>query len=104
MEVVLGRGEYVEADLVGKHDELARLVEHLLVALVVPPDRPQPPAVLERAGYRRQHEELGQAKSRFCAQQDIELTSWASRAFDLPPTRGAPYALAIDGLGRSSDG
>jgi hypothetical protein len=38
MEVMLGRREDVEADLVGEDDELAQLVEHLLIALVVPSD------------------------------------------------------------------
>src|SRR5215471_11875061 len=57
MEVVLGRGEDVEADLVGKDDQLAQLLEHLLVAFVVAADRPQPPAILQRAGYRRQHQQ-----------------------------------------------
>jgi hypothetical protein len=56
MEVVLGRGEGVEPDLVGKNHELAQLVEHLLITFVVPPDRPEPFAVLERARHGWQHQ------------------------------------------------
>jgi hypothetical protein len=56
MEVVFGCRKDVEADLVGKDHELAQLLQHLLVTLVVPPNRPQPPAVFERARHRRQHQ------------------------------------------------
>ncbi len=50
MEMMLGGGHHVEAGIVGEHGELADLVEHLLVALVVAPDRTQALPVLERAG------------------------------------------------------
>src|SRR5207244_6226292 len=56
MEMMLGRREDVEAGLVGEHGELAQLVEHLLIALVVPPDRPQALTVLQRRRHRGQHE------------------------------------------------
>ena len=54
--MMLGGRHYVEADIVGELRELAQLVEHLLVALVVAPDRAKPLAVLERPGNRRQNE------------------------------------------------
>jgi hypothetical protein len=38
VEVVLGGGEDVEPRVVGEDGQLAQLVEHLLVALVVAPD------------------------------------------------------------------
>ena len=38
--MMLGRRKNVEAGVVGKDHELAQFVQHLLVALVVPPDRP----------------------------------------------------------------
>jgi hypothetical protein len=57
MEVMLGRREHVEAGFVGEDGKLAQLVQHLLVALVVPPDRPQAFALLKRRGNRREHEE-----------------------------------------------
>src|SRR5882672_9252708 len=50
MEMMLGGGHHVEAGLVGKYRELAELIEHLLVALVVAPDRTKSLAVFERAG------------------------------------------------------
>jgi hypothetical protein len=56
MEVVFGRGEGVEPDLVRKDHKLAQLVEHLLIAFVVASDRPQPFPVLERARHGRQHQ------------------------------------------------
>ena len=57
MEVMLGGGDDVEAGVVGEHRELAQLVQHLLVALVVAPDRAQALPVLERAGHGRQYEQ-----------------------------------------------
>src|SRR5689334_12158707 len=57
MEVMLGRRKDVETGVVGKDGELAQLVEHLLVALVVPADRPQPSAVVEGRGHGGQHEQ-----------------------------------------------
>ena len=38
---MLGGREDVEAGLVGENGEPAQLVQHLLIAFVVPPDRPQ---------------------------------------------------------------
>ena len=54
--MMLGGRHHVEADIVGELRELAQLVEHLLVALVVAPDRAKPLAVFERPGNRRQNE------------------------------------------------
>ena len=54
--MMLGGGHHVEAGVVGEHGELADLVEHLLVALVVAPDRTQALPVLERAGNGGQDE------------------------------------------------
>jgi hypothetical protein len=56
MEVVFGRGEGVEPDLVRKDHELTQLVEHLLITFVVASDRPQPFTVLERARHGRQYQ------------------------------------------------
>ena len=56
MEMMLGGRHHVEAGIVGEFRELAQLVEHLLVALVVAPDRAKPLAVFERPGNRRQDE------------------------------------------------
>jgi hypothetical protein len=56
MEMMLGGGHHVEAGIVGEHGELAELVEHLLVALVVAPDRTKLLAVFERAGNGGQDE------------------------------------------------
>jgi hypothetical protein len=56
MEVMLGRREHIETGVVGENGELAQLVQHLLVAFVVPPDRPQAFALLESRGNRREHE------------------------------------------------
>ena len=56
MEMMLGGGHHVEAGIVGEHRELADLVEHLLVALVVTSDRTQALPVLERAGNGGQDE------------------------------------------------
>src|SRR4029077_5743917 len=55
MEMMLGRRKHVEAGVVGKDCELAQLVQHLLVALVVAPDRPQPLAVFEARRHRGQY-------------------------------------------------
>jgi hypothetical protein len=38
--MMLGRRKNVETNVVGKDYEPAQFVEHLLVTLVVPPDRP----------------------------------------------------------------
>ena len=57
VEVVLRGREDVEPGIVGKHGELAQLVEHLLVPLVVPPDGPEPLAIVQGAGNGGQHEE-----------------------------------------------
>ena len=67
MEMMLGRGEDIEAGIVGEHRELAQFVEHLLVALGVAADRPQLLALLEGGRDRRQHEkhELHGGSSRF---------------------------------------
>ena len=57
VEMVLGGREDVEPGIVGEHGELAQLVQHLLVSLVVSPDGPEPLAILQRAGHGRQHEQ-----------------------------------------------
>ena len=50
--MMLRRGHHIEAGVVGKHGKLAQLVQHLLIALIVAPDRAQPLAVVERVtGY-----------------------------------------------------
>jgi len=54
---MLGRCEHVEAGFVGKDGKFAQLVQHLLIAFVVPPDRSQTFALLKRRGNRREHEE-----------------------------------------------
>jgi hypothetical protein len=51
VEVVLGGGKDVKAGIVGKHGQLAQLVQHLLVSLVVPSDGPEPLPILQGAGY-----------------------------------------------------
>jgi len=55
--MVLGRGEHVDAGVVGKDGQLPQLVQHLLVSLVVPSDGPEPLAILECAGHGGKHEE-----------------------------------------------
>jgi hypothetical protein len=57
MVLMLGCREDVEAGFIGERRELSELVEHLLIAFVVSPDRPQTFALLERRGDRWEHEE-----------------------------------------------
>jgi hypothetical protein len=56
MKVMLGGREDVEAGFVGEDRELAQLVQHLLIALVVPADRPQTLSLLKVRRHRREHE------------------------------------------------
>jgi len=59
MEMMLGGRHHVETGIVAEHPELANLLEHLLVSLVVAPDRTKPLAVFERArdgGQDEKHE------------------------------------------------
>src|SRR5207237_8279578 len=57
MEVVLGRREDIEAGVVSEDRELPQLVQHLLVALVVPTDRAESLSILEGAWHRGENEE-----------------------------------------------
>src|SRR5439155_17694208 len=56
MKVMLGGRKDVEAGLVGEDGELAQLVQHLLIALVIPPDRPQTLSLIEGRRHRWEHE------------------------------------------------
>jgi hypothetical protein len=54
---MLGGGEHVEPGVVGQDGQLAHLVEHLLVTLVIAPDRAELLSLLERTGDCGQDEE-----------------------------------------------
>src|SRR6185503_14394569 len=58
MEVMLRRRERVEAEVLREDGDVAELLEHLLVALVVAPDRAETPALLVGARDRRQDEQV----------------------------------------------
>ena len=70
VEVVLGRGEGVDAELVRQDDELAELLEHHLVPLGIPADRTELLPLLERRG-----------NGGHCEQVDLH---------DIPPSRSDP--------------
>ena len=52
MQVMLGEGDHLDAQVLGHAGELDDLLEHHLPALVVRGDRTQPLALLKRAGNR----------------------------------------------------
>jgi len=59
VQVVLGEGHGAETEVLGELRQFDDLLDHLLEAIVVGRDRPQPLAVLERArdrGIEEEHE------------------------------------------------
>src|SRR6185369_16741066 len=117
MEVVLGRRERVEPELLREHRDVAKLLQHLLVAIVSPRNRPQRSPLLVRARDGGKDEQVEFHGRHVCRERtalgkrpvDGRLVGTSSAWNNSTPARGVGFGdsvmrLKVNGKQYTADG